>query len=84
MLAEEWLLRDDCALVGTGPWDERLEVETPDPRVVLAGDGLRCDLPVALMERATTTGFQAANALLARFGRPGEDLWSVPMRGLLA
>ncbi|SDD54411.1 NAD(P)/FAD-dependent oxidoreductase [Auraticoccus monumenti] len=84
VLAEEWLLRDDCALVGTGPWDERLEVETPDPRVVLAGDGLRCDLPVALMERATTTGFQAANALLARWGRTGEDVWSVPVRGLLA
>jgi isorenieratene synthase len=54
---------------------------TPDPRVVLAGDGIRCELPVALMERAATTGWQAANALLSRLGLPGHDLWSVPTRG---
>ncbi|RCK70139.1 FAD-dependent oxidoreductase [Desertihabitans brevis] len=84
VLAEELLLRDDCPLVDTGPWLERPEVETPDRRVVLAGDGIRCDLPVALMERAAVTGTQAANALLARWGVRGEDVWSVPTRGLLA
>ena len=55
-------------------------MDTPDPRVKLAGDGIRCDYPVALMERAATTGFLAANALLAERGRPGHDLWTVPMR----
>ena len=79
-VAEEWLLRDDCPLAGTGPWADRLTVDTPDPRVVLAGDGVRCDYPVALMERAATTGFQAANALLADLGLAGHDLWTVPMR----
>ncbi len=79
-LADEWLVQADCPLVGTGPWAHRLTVDTPDPRVVLAGDGIRCDYPVALMERAATTGFLAANALLARRGRPGHDLWTVPMR----
>ena len=76
--AEEWLLEDDCPLVGTSPWRERPEVATPDARLVLAGDGIRCDYPVALMERAATTGFLAANALLGGWGLAGHDLWTVP------
>jgi isorenieratene synthase len=79
VVADEWLVADDCPLVGTGPWLRRPEVTTPDPRVVLAGDGVRCDYPVALMERAATTGFLAANALLARRGLAGHELWTVPM-----
>ncbi|SEP62173.1 FAD-dependent oxidoreductase [Microlunatus flavus] len=77
---EEWLVRQDCPLAAPTPWLDRLTVETPDPRLVLAGDGVRCDLPVALMERAATTGFLAANALLARHDVRGHDLWSVPMQ----
>ncbi len=79
VVAEEWLLSDDCPLVGTSPWLRRPEVATPDPRLVLAGDGIRCDYPVALMERAATTGFLAANRLLAGWGLAGHDLWTVPM-----
>jgi len=78
--AEEWLVSDDCPLAGTGPWRDRLTVDTPDRRIVLAGDGIRCDYPVALMERAATTGFLAANQLLAERGLSGHDLWTVPMR----
>src|SRR3712207_7811115 len=77
---EEWLVSEDCPLAGTGPWQLRPEVTTPDPRVVLAGDGIRCDYPVALMERAATTGWLAANALLGREGVAGHDVWTVPMR----
>ena len=75
---EERLMMADCPLAGTDPWAARPGVRTPDPRVVLAGDGIRCELPVALMERAATTGFQAAGTLLAARGLPGHDLWSVP------
>ncbi len=78
--ADEWLLSEDCPLAGTAPWQLRPEVTTSDPRLVLAGDGIRCDYPVALMERAATTGLLAANALLAREGVAGHDLWTVPMR----
>ena len=81
VVEQEWLVRDDCPLVGTGPWQLRPGVVTPDPRLVLAGDGVRCDFPVALMERAATTGFQAANALLGRWDVAGHDLWTVPMAG---
>ncbi len=83
VVAQEWLVMADCPLVDTSPWALRPGVRTPDPRVLLAGDHVRCDLPVALMERAATTGFQAANVLLERWGLAGQELWSVPMRGLL-
>ncbi|WP_394275759.1 FAD-dependent oxidoreductase [Luteococcus sp.] len=79
-LAEQWLLLDDCALVDTSPWGQRPGVETPDERVVLAGDGIRCDYPVALMERAATTGVLAANVLLAGWGVAGSDIWTAPTK----
>jgi isorenieratene synthase len=83
VLHEEWLVADDCALVGLEPWRARPGVTTPDPRVVLAGDAVRCDLPVALMERAATTGWMAADRLLTGWGLPGHGVWSVPMTGRL-
>lgn len=79
----EVLVRDDCTLITPGRWTDRPGVETPWPQLVLAGDWVRCDYPVALMERATTTGYLAANALLRQWGVAGQDLWTVPMRGLL-
>jgi isorenieratene synthase len=81
IVEEEWLVKNDCPLIDTSPWHLRPEVATPDPRVVLAGDGIRCDLPVALMERAATTGFLAANHLLAGWGLRGHDIWTVPVQG---
>lgn len=78
---EQWLVREDCPMTGTDPWADRPGVLTPDPRVVLAGDGVRCELPVALMERAATTGLQAADALLAGWDVAGHGVWSVPTTG---
>jgi isorenieratene synthase len=80
IVGEEWLINEDCPLLSTGPWVQRLTVDTPHPRIVLAGDGIRCDFPVALMERAATTGFLAANQLLHLYGLAGHDLWTVPVR----
>ncbi len=77
---EEWLVERDCVLVGLEPWASRPGVVTPDPRVVLAGDAVRCDLPVALMERAATTGWLAADRLLTSWGLPGHGVWSAPTR----
>ena len=80
---EEWLVQGDCPLVTPEPWERRPGVATPDPRVVLAGDWVRCDLPVALMERAATTGIMAADLLLSRAGQRGEGVWSPPLEGVL-
>ena len=51
----------------------------PTRGCVLAGDAVRCDLPVALMERAATTGWMAADRLLSGWGLRGHGVWSVPM-----
>ncbi|MFH0520027.1 FAD-dependent oxidoreductase [Streptomyces sp. M41] len=75
----EW--RDDCPLFPVGGYLDRPTVRTADPHLVVAGDVVRTDLPVALMERAATTGFLAANALLAQWGVRGQTLWTVPTRG---
>ncbi|WP_330172289.1 FAD-dependent oxidoreductase [Streptomyces sp. NBC_01498] len=75
----EW--RSDCPLFPVGGYGDRPTVRTPDPAVVVAGDLIRTDLPVALMERAATTGFLAANTLLERWGVRGQTLWTVPDRG---
>ena len=83
IVAEEYLLDDDCGLADLAPLHDHPEVTTDIPNLVLAGDWIRCDLPVALMERAATTGFQAANALLADWNVTGHDLASPPRQGLL-
>lgn len=78
-LGEQWLVRDDCPVVDTAPWRQRPGVVTPTDGLVLAGDGIRCELPVALMERAATTGVLAANHLLARWGSATADVWTTPV-----
>ncbi len=80
IVAEEYVRSADCPLIGTAPWADRPGVNTPDPRVMLAGDGVRCAYPVALMERAATTGLLAANQLLTGWGVAGHDVWTVPMQ----
>ncbi|GGU49149.1 isorenieratene synthase [Streptomyces lavendofoliae] len=75
----EW--RADCPHFPVGGYEDRPTVRTPDPAVMVAGDLVRTGLPVALMERAATSGFLAANALLERWGVRGQTLWTVPPRG---
>lgn len=81
IVAEELLIERDCPLISTNSFSERLGVSTPFAGLTLAGDWVRCDLPIALMERAATTGWMAANELLADWGIAGHDLWSVPTKG---
>ncbi len=78
---EREVRRSDCPLFAPGTYSQRPTVATPQPGLVLAGDGIRVDLPVALMERAATTGWSAANHLLASWGLAGHELCTVPTRG---
>ncbi len=78
---QEHVFAADCPLFAPGTFLSRPTVTTEDPTLVLAGDLVRVDLPVALMERAATSGFLAANALLCHWGVRGHDLWSVANRG---
>ena len=81
VVAERALLRGDCPLFAPGSFAGRPTVQTPVPGLMLAGDGIRIDLPVALMERAATTGWTAANRLLEGWGVEGHTLHTVPVRG---
>ncbi len=81
IVGERQLRRADCPRFAPGDFAHRPTVRTPDSRVVLAGDGIRIDLPVALMERAATTGWVAANHLLGGFGLAGHALHTVPNHG---
>jgi isorenieratene synthase len=81
---ERLLLRSDCPGFPPGSSARRPTVETPDPRVMVAGDLVRLPFPTALMERAATSGILAANRLLRRFGVTGDEVWSIPARGVLA
>ena len=83
IIAEELRVDDDCALVDPEPRRRQPGVVTPLTGLVLAGDRIVCDYPVALMERAATTGFLAANELLHAWGVTGHEIISPPMRGLL-
>jgi isorenieratene synthase len=81
VVGERMLCRNDCPLFGPGDHACRPGVVTPQAGLVLAGDGVRIDLPVALMERAATTGWSAANVLLSGWGLAGHALHTVPTRG---
>lgn len=81
IVAERILFKQDCPLFSPGSFAERPTVHTGVPGLVLAGDGIRIDLPVALMERAATTGWSAANHLLAGWGVSGHTLYTVPVQG---
>jgi carotenoid phi-ring synthase / carotenoid chi-ring synthase len=84
IIEERFLLRNDCPSFSPGSFAHRPTVATPHPRVKLAGDLVRLPFPSALMERATASGFLAANQLLADTNVAEEPIWSIPTRGSLA
>jgi len=81
IVSERILFKQDCPLFSPGSHAGRPTVDTPVPGLMLAGDGIRIDLPVALMERAATTGWTAANRLLSGWGVSGHTLYTVPVKG---
>jgi carotenoid phi-ring synthase / carotenoid chi-ring synthase len=84
IIEERFLLRNDCPSFSPGSFAHRPTVATPHPRLKLAGDLVRLPFPSALMERATASGFLAANQLLADTNVSEEPIWSIPARGSLA
>jgi isorenieratene synthase len=83
VVCERSLERADCPLFPPGSYEQRPHVVTPQPGLMLAGDAIRIDLPVALMERAATTGWCAANRLLTSWGLAGHPMHTVPTNGRL-
>ncbi len=81
VIHDRFLLRHDCPAFRPGSHRVRPEVATRDPRVKLAGDFVAMPFPCALMERATASGFAAANQLI---GAERQPLLHGPTRGPLA
>jgi len=74
----------DCPAFPINSWERRPRIRTPHESLVLAGDLCWVPFPCGLMERATASGFLAANALLANWNVRGETLESVPPQGILS
>lgn len=75
---------DDCPAFPPGSWSRRPRIETPHASLVLAGDLCWVPFPCGLMERATASGFLAANKLLSAWNVRGQTLHTVPPEGLLS
>lgn len=78
---ERFLWRRDCPAFAPGSHALRPTVQTHHPELALAGDFVKLPFPSALMERAVSSGFLAANHLLRRDAQPVVPASS---RGLLA
>ena len=84
VVGESYVRRDDCPAFAPGSYAQRPKVATPYGNVALAGDFVRVPFPCALMERATASGFLAANMLLDRWDVRGESLYMIPPRGFMS
>ena len=84
ILEERMLIRRDCPAFSPGSDALRPTVATPHRGIKLAGDFIKLPMPSALMERATASGFLAANQLLGEHGVRPEPIETVPRRGILA
>ena len=84
ILHERFLVDRDCPAFAPGSHAARPGVDTPFTGVTIAGDFVKMPVPSALMERATASGFLAANHLLAREGVRPEPILAVSGRGMLA
>ncbi len=80
---ERLVIRADCPAFAPGSWATRPTVRTPTEGLALAGDLVKVPFPTALMERAVSTGFLAANELLERWNLAPEPVWSIPATGVL-
>ena len=76
--------RRDSPAFRPGSRGSRPTVASPLPGVFLAGDYTRLPFPSAPLERAASSGFLAANAILGGLGKRTRPIAHVPIRGALA
>lgn len=84
IVEDRFLVRRDCPAFRPGDQSVRPTVETTKRNLYLAGDFVKLPFASALMERAVTTGFMAANRIVVGLGAQPVDIRTVPARGLLA
>lgn len=84
VLHEVFMVQSNFTRWAPGEHAGRPGPETPFPNLFLAGDWVRVDAPVFLMEAAAFTGRMAANAIFGREGVRQVPLPIVPMEGIFA
>ena len=82
VIEERFLLREDCPAFPPGGHARRPGVVTDTPGLYLAGDYVKLPFASALMERATSSGFIAANAIVRGLGEREEPVRRPPTHGL--
>ncbi|MFP4134795.1 MAG: FAD-dependent oxidoreductase [Halothece sp.] len=65
-----------------GSYENRPETETVMANLFFAGDWVKMPFPCGLMERAVSSGFLAANAILSKQGLQQRKLLSVKPKGI--
>jgi isorenieratene synthase len=83
-LAEAFMRHEDFTRFAPGDRARRPGTRTPLGGLVLAGDWVRIDAPVFLMEAAVTSGRLAANAVFAEEGLAQDEIPVVAFEGPLA
>jgi len=84
ILHELYMQQSNFTRWAPGAHSRRPGVETPISNLFLAGDWVRVDAPVFLMEAAAFTGRMAANAIFSRESLQLTPLPIVPMDGIFA
>ncbi|MDT9546889.1 MAG: FAD-dependent oxidoreductase [Chlorobium sp.] len=84
VLHELFMIQSNFTRWAPGEHAGRPGVETPLPNLFLAGDWVRVEAPVFLMEAAAFTGRMAANAIFRQEGVEQVPLPIVPMDGIFA
>ncbi|ABB23323.1 FAD-dependent oxidoreductase [Pelodictyon luteolum] len=84
VLHEVFMVQSNFTRWAPGEHAGRPGPETPFPNLFLAGDWVRVDAPVFLMEAAAFTGRMAANAVFRNEGVRSVPLPIVPMGGIFS
>ena len=78
------MVQDNFTRFGPGERAQRPTTATGWRNLFLAGDHVRMEAPVFLMEAAAVSGRLAANGILVRDGVRQIPVWTVSPRGPLA
>ncbi len=84
VLQELFMQQSNFSRWAPGDHARRPEIETPYSNLFLAGDWVKVDAPVFLMEAAAFTGRMAANLIFRQESLKPVPLPIVPMQGLFA
>jgi isorenieratene synthase len=84
VLQELFMLQSNFSRWAPGDHARRPGIETPFSNLFLAGDWVKVDAPVFLMEAAAFTGRMAANSIFRQESLKLVPLPVVPMKGLFA